>query len=43
MTWWMNESRLQRTQDPQQPQWLPQFNNLEVIAKIRDFHNDMAA
>ena len=43
MTWWMNESRLQCTQDPQQPQQLPQFNNPEVIAKMRDSHNDMAA
>ena len=33
----------ERTQDPQRPQRLPQFNNPEVIAKMRDFHNDMAA
>ena len=43
MTRWTNGSRLQRTQDPQQPQQLPQFNNPEVIAKIKDFHNEMAA
>ena len=34
---------VQRTQDPQQPQRLPQFNSPEVIAKMRHFHNDMAA
>ena len=33
---------MQRTQDPQQPQRLPQLNP-DVIAKMRDFHNDMAA
>ena len=31
------------TQDPQQPQQLLQFNNPEVIAKMRNFYNDMAA
>ena len=34
---------VERTQDPQQPQHLPQFNNREVIAKMRGFHNDVAA
>ena len=43
MTQWMNGSRLQYSKDPQQPQQLPQFNNPEVIAKMRDFHNDIAA
>ena len=33
---------VERTQDPQQPRQLPQFNNPDVIAKMRDFHNDMA-
>ena len=28
---------VEHTQDPQQPQRLPQFNNPEVIAKMRDF------